>query len=122
MDSIISFCPLLSSIPTTERQVLWTVIQDTLPWNLLVILAIALWVFVEFKTKLFRRSRNGHTKLFNQFVGSATHFGFQAFIPLVLSLVFGNVVYCMLWPYVIHLFMFWFTWYFLKNIVKFWVY
>ena len=122
--SVISFCPLLASIPTTERQVLWTIIQDTLPWNLLVISAIALWVLFEYKTTIFWRSKNGRTPLFNKFVGSATYFGFQAIIPQVLAFIFDDSVYCALWPLAtgVHLFMLWFTGYFLREITGFWVY
>ncbi len=127
MNPLLSLCPLLSSIPQTERQLLWSIIYSTWPWNLILISVLILWIVFEIKNRhgkvLYRSKKgNGYTPLFNKFVGSATYFALQALIPLVLSFIFGDAIYCMFLPYVVHLFMFWFTWYFLKNIVKFWVY
>ncbi len=124
MNPFQQFCPLLASIPTTESQVLWSVIEKTLPWNILALIALVLWIAFEYKTVFLRRSKNGKTKLFNQFVGSATYFGTQALLPQMLALIFGNAVYCALLPLaaVLHGLVFLFTRRFLRDVVKFWIY
>jgi hypothetical protein len=119
------FCPALSNIPKSEREAVWFVISNTWPYNLILIPIVAGLIYYEIKTRNgthHYNSKNGYSPNFNRIVGKVTYYGIQVILPLILSLLFGDAIYCMLWPYIVHAAFFFLTWFFLNKVVKFWVY
>lgn len=104
---------------------LWTIIKYLWPWyGLLIVLGLATWIVWEIRTRFTTvnfRSQNGFTPSFNRFVGSGTYLGLQTLTFLILSTIFGNLVYCLKWPLVLHAFVFLSSG-LLLNYIGFWVY
>lgn len=48
-------------------------------------------------------SENGFTPTFNSFIGASTYFWLQTIIYFLLKTFFSEAVYCMKWPYGLHI-------------------
>lgn len=66
-------------------------------------------------------SRNGLSPSFNRLVGSGTYALLQGLLYLIFHGIFGDVVYCYLWPLPIHIVVFASTGWLLRKI-GFWKY
>jgi hypothetical protein len=88
----------------------WIIITALWPWYWLLIFAILfLWIVFEIYTRngeVHYNSANGFSPVFNSFVGSGTYLGLQALLYLLFSLIFGDTIYCLIWPYAVHLILF----------------
>lgn len=96
------------AIPTASSlsAFVWQIILYLWPWKwILVVLAIGGWTAWEIFTRngnAHYNSKNGFSPGFNSFVGSGLYWGIQALILLLFAKVFGESIYCMPLPYVIH--------------------
>lgn len=112
-------------IPTASSisSFIWQIIFYLWPWKwILVVLFLGAWVVYELLTRngtAHYNSVNGFSPGFNSFVGSGTFLGFQTILLLGFEKIFGESVYCMTWPYVIHFVVFASTGLFL-HAVGFW--
>lgn len=66
-------------------------------------------------------SRNGFSPSFNRLAGSGTYILLQGLLYLIFRWIFGDIVYCYLWPLPIHIAIFTSTGWLLRKI-RFWVY
>lgn len=108
-DQVISSTGLLCSIGKSvfgsTYSFLWSAILLIGFWKcLLVLVAIILWILWELVTRHTHsyNSENGLTPVFNSFIGASTYFWLQTFIYFVLEKLFTEAIYCMKWPYVLH--------------------
>jgi len=111
MFSVGDICSIVS-IPfaSSASSFLWQIIYTLWPWYWLVILIfLFIWIAWEILTRngtFHYNSKNGFSPSFNRFVGSGTYTGLQALLLLSFEKLFGDSVYCMVWPYEIHLVVF----------------
>jgi hypothetical protein len=75
----------------------WFVIS-LLGWKgwLLIIVGLLVWAVIDFISG--GSSANGFSPEFNIAVGSLTFYFFQTLIALILAAIFGDGVYCLVWP------------------------
>ncbi|MBP9802384.1 hypothetical protein KBC40_02235 [Patescibacteria group bacterium] len=101
----------------------WQIVLFLWPWNWIWITCIILiWVVFEILTRngeIHYNSKNGFSPAFNIFIGSGVFAIFQAITFLIFQLFFGGIVYCLPWPYALHLIIFASTSLFLHKI-RFW--
>lgn len=74
-------------------------------WSLLIVIGLIGWVAFEIATRngnAHYNSDNGFSPLFNIFVGSALNFAIQEGLGLALTKMFGDAIYCVEWPYILH--------------------
>ena len=96
------------AIPTASSisSFVWQVIFYLWPWKWIwAVLILGIWVIREIITRngtSHYNSKNGFSPAFNSFVGSGTFLGFQTILLLGFEKIFGESVYCMTWPYIIH--------------------
>jgi hypothetical protein len=125
MSSINGVCSLIGSIPYTVAGYVWTAIAILGPWwSVLSVSILVGWIAFEIATKngnVHYNSDNGFSPLFNFFVGSSLNFALQELLGLILARIFGDVIYCAEWPYVVHTAVFVATGLFLRF-SGFWVY
>jgi len=118
-------CSIIASIPHTVAGYVWTAITTLGPWwSSLIVLALIMWVVFEVVTRngnAHYNSDNGFSPLFNFFVGSSLNFTLQELLGLALANWFGDAIYCVEWPYVLHFAVFVATGLFLR-VSGFWVY
>lgn len=104
---------------------LWAIIVALWPWWwILIILALAGWITVEILTRngaLHYNSENGFSPAFNRFVGAGTYLGLQGLLFALFHWVFGDMAYCLKWPYAVHAVVFLSSG-LLLNLTGFWVY
>jgi len=126
MSSISNICsafliPLSSSISSF----VWRIIHFLWPWyGIWIFIGLSVWIIVELFTrngKFHYNSENGFSPPFNIFVGSGLYWGIQSILLIILKKIFGESVYCFVWPYPLHIIIFILTGLFL-NITGFWVY
>lgn len=114
-----------ASIPHSIAGILWSIITMLWSWYwVLIVVGLIGWIVFEIVTRngtMHYNSENGFSPPFNRFVGAGTYLGFQTLIYLLLKLIFGDGVYCMGWPLVLHLAVFGTTGLFLYGI-GFWPY
>ena len=112
----------MSTAPSLSSFV-WRGILYLWPWKwILIVLAIGGWTAWEIVTRngnYHYNSKNGFSPTFNSFVGSGTFLLFQSVLLLVFEKIIGGNIYCMVWPYVVHLFIFISTGLFL-HFIGFW--
>lgn len=119
-------CSLLIQ-PTTKSIAanLWLIAGALWSWQgLFVICAFGAWIVIELITKngtFHYNSENGFSPLFNSVIGSGTYLGLQTLLFVVLRFLFGDGVYCVPVPYVIHVAIFFSTGW-LLNVIGFWKY
>lgn len=111
MFSVGDVCSIISvSAVSSISAFLWQVIVFLWPWHWIpIFLAIATWVIWEIITRngnAHHNSDNGFSPTFNRFVGSGTYLGFQTLVFLVFRLFFGDIAYCLILPYVVHVLVF----------------
>jgi hypothetical protein len=114
MYSFGDICSLISiSTASSLSSFLWQSIVFLWPWHWIAIfLALVVWVTWEIVTRngtAHYNSDNGFSPSFNRFVGSGAYLGFQALIFLILKIFFGDIIYCFVLPYFIHLAVFFLT-------------
>lgn len=119
-------CSAISdSYVSSVADLIWTIIRYLWPWyGLGIIFVLGIWIIFQVTTRYSStsfRSKNGFTPNFNRFVGSGTYLLLQTIVFLILTTMFGDLVYCYKWPIVLHIFIFYFTHQILKSI-GFWVY
>jgi hypothetical protein len=123
--SIGDVCSIVASIPHTIAGYVWTAITTLgLWWSLAIILGLIGWVVFEVATRngnAHYNSDNGFSPLFNIFVGSSLNFAIQEGMGLGLAKIFGDTIYCVEWPYILHFAVFVITGLFLRF-TGFWVY
>jgi hypothetical protein len=97
---------MFSSPALTANAFLWKIIVFLWPWYWFVIVVILIvWVIWEIQTRngtAHYNSRNGFSPTFNRFVGSGSYFGIQALLYLLFNKLFGEMVYCYIWPFPVH--------------------
>jgi len=98
--------PAARSVAATE----WVIVTTLWPWYwLLICVALAFVVAFEIATRhgsFHYNSENGFSPAFNRFVGSGTNLGLQSLLIGIFHWLFGDIVYCLKWPYVVHGFVF----------------
>ena len=109
--SIKEICSLVTaSVPHSLAGVLWAAITSLWPgYCILIGIAVAAWIAFEIATRhgnVHYNSENRFSPTFNRFVGAGTYLGLQALTYLMLQLLFGDPVYCLGWPYVLHVIVF----------------
>jgi hypothetical protein len=119
-------CSVLTmSVPNSLASWMWKFIADLWPWCWsAIIICLCIWVVVELVTRdgsAHYNSQNGFSPTFNRFIGSGVFLFFQWLSYFLLHLIMGDGVYCLWWPYALHLFVFGFTGIFLFTI-GFWSY
>ena len=116
---------ITASAPHSTASILWGVITALWPWRwLLIVMGIICWVVFEITTRngtVHYNSENGFSPSFNRFVGAGTYVGFQALVYLLLELIFGEGIYCIGWPFALHVIVFGSTGLFL-HAIGFWPY
>jgi len=111
MFSIGNICSIISvPFASSASSFLWQIILLLWPWYWLgIFLFLITWIIWEIITRngtAHYNSKNGFSPSFNRFVGSGTYAGLQALVYLFFEKFFGDSVYCMVWPYEIHLVVF----------------
>jgi len=107
MFSLGDTCQIIS-IPfaSSLASFVWQAIIFLWSWEGIWILAgVIVWVVVELITRngtLHYNSKNGFSPPFNIFVGSGLYWGIQSLLLIILEAIFGNSVYCFVWPYPVH--------------------
>ena len=124
--SLKNICSLVSaSIPHTMAGILWKIVTTLWPWYWLLIgVSLVVWIAFEITTRYgtaHYNSENGFSPTFNRFVGSGTYLGLQTGAYFLLKLIFGDGIYCLSWPYALHLVVFASTG-LLLNLIGFWPY
>ena len=103
---------------------LWYVITYLWPKGWFIIsMTLVFWALWEMATRnggSHYNSKNGFSPLFNSFVGSGVYGSLQFLTHLVLDKVYGSIVYCKPWAYMLHLVIFLLTGG-LLVLVGFWV-
>ncbi len=117
----ILFIPLASS----ASSFVWQIIYFLWSWNgLWILIGLVGWVVFELATrngKFHYNSENGFSPAFNIFVGSGLYWGIQSLLLILLEKLFGQSVYCFVWPYPVHLIIFASTG-ILLHVTGFWPY
>ena len=104
-------CSIISISTVSSFSVfIWKIIVLLWPWYWFVIfLCLATWMTWEIITRngsAHYNSANGFSPGFNRFVGSGTYMLLQSLLFLLFKIFFGESVYCMIWPYPVHLVLF----------------
>jgi len=117
----ILFIPLASS----ASSFVWQIIYFLWSWNgFWILIGLIAWIGIELVTRngtAHYNSKNGFSPAFNVFVGSGLYWGIQSGLLILLGKVFGESVYCFIWPYPVHIIIFASTGLFLHS-VGFWPY
>lgn len=124
MESISNTCSLISSLFGSVYSIIWSVITTLGFWKcLLIVILLVIWLIWEIITKGTHpyKTENGLTPVFNSFIGATTYFWLQMAINLILETFFTKAVYCLKWPYALHITTFFLTG-FLLNITGVWSY
>lgn len=122
--SLQNLCELIV-LPAQKTFVSWFWTATSMLWSvggILFIVALILWVWVEFKTRFgtfHYNSENGFSPLFNSVVGGGVYFLLQVLLYFFFRVFFGGGVYCLPLPYAFHLLIFATTGKIL-NFVGFW--
>lgn len=121
-----NICEAVSiSTISSIHSLIWNVVGWLWPWNWIwITLIILCWVVLEIYTRhgnFHYNSKNGFSPTFNRFVGAGTYFAGQTILLLIMSFFFGQGVYCLPWPYPLHLVVFLSTG-FLLHLSGFWPY
>lgn len=122
--SIADFCQAIA-LPAQKTLVswFWTIITNLWSWYGLAFFAIlAGWVIWEIYTRhgtAHYNSENGFSPTFNRVVGGGTYLLLQTVTYLILRVLFGGGVYCLPYPYVLHILVFVSTGK-LLNLIGFW--
>lgn len=124
--SIGNICSIiLDSTVSSSSGMLWKIITFLWPWQwIFIFLSLTIWIVFELKTRhgtAHYNSENGFSPAFNRFVGSGLYLGLQTVLFLILEFFFGSIVYCLGWPYILHVTVFLSTG-LLLNISGFWPY
>lgn len=102
----IIFIPLASS----ASSFVWQIISALWPYNWIWITLLLIgWIIWELSTRngtAHYNSQNGFSPSFNRFVGSGSYLGIQSLLILSFSKFFGDVAYCFIWPYSVHVLIF----------------
>lgn len=115
------FMPLSSSVSSFVWQIIYFLWSKD---GFLILVCLIIWIIVELFTrngKLHFNSKNGFSPAFNIFVGSGLYWGIQSLLLVLLEKVFGESVYCFIWPYPVHLIIFASTG-LLLHVTGFWPY
>lgn len=104
--SIKDMCSIAQTASQSAWGTLWTVITNLWPWYwLFIVVALVGWIVFEIATRngtAHYNSENGFSPPFNSFVGAGAYFGLQAVLFVIFHLIFGDLAYCMTWPYAVH--------------------
>jgi hypothetical protein len=106
-----NICKAISaSVVSSASAFVWNVITLLWPWYWLWIsILLVAWVAWEIATRhgtSHYNSENGFSPTFNRFVGSGTYLGLQGLLFFFFKVFLGEIVYCMIWPYAVHLIVF----------------
>lgn len=115
-----TFCDAVSSLTKSWRGQFWFIVSN-LGWQVLLLLIATFLIWTAFELAFGGNSANGSSKEYNIAIGSTTFFILQSVIGLILSFLFGDGVYCLVWPLAFHLIPFWLTGAFWRW-TGFWVY
>jgi hypothetical protein len=119
-----ALCSLGQSVFGSTYSFLWSVITFFGLWKcLLIIVGLAFWIAWEVSTKGTHsyNSENGFTPEFNRFIGASTYFGLQTIVYFVLEKFFSEAIYCLKWPYALHVLVFFLTG-FILHVTGVWPY
>ena len=109
LDQTGSLCSLGQSIFGSTYSFLWSIVTFIGFWKcFLIIVLVILWIVLEIFTKNshYYNSENGFTSTFNKFIGASTYFWLQTIVYLILENIFSSLIYCLKWPYVLHIYIF----------------
>ncbi len=116
---------LLIPLSSSVSSFVWQIIYFLWSWNgLWILVGLVIWTVVELFTrngKFHYNSENGFSPAFNIFVGSGLYWGMQSLLLVLLEKLFGESVYCFVWPYPVHLIIFASTG-ILLHVTGFWPY
>jgi len=119
------FCSLGKTVFGSGYSIFWSILTFLGFWKSLgVLFLLILWVIFELITKnggVHYNSDNGFSPAFNIFVGASTYFWLQTFLYSILEKLFGQMIYCVSWPYILHVLVFTLTGLFL-CLIGFWNY
>ncbi|MDO8558055.1 MAG: hypothetical protein Q7S09_02590 [bacterium] len=111
-----NLCDLAKSVSKGWSGTLWYIVANLgfKGW-LVVILGTLTWIVFEVIVG-GGKSANGFSWRLNVFVGSLTYAVLNTLLHFFFSWIFGDGIYCLVWPYPFHLATFWFTGWFLRWI------
>ena len=125
MLSLANTCPIIMIPLSSASSFVWGVIHFLWSWyGFWILIGLIVWSIIEIFTrngKLHYNSANGFSPAFNIFIGSGTYWGIQSLLLIILKKVFGEAVYCFIWPYPVHIIIFLLTGLFL-HFIGFWPY
>lgn len=104
-----ALCSLGQSLFGSIYAILWSIVTYLGFWKcLLIFLSIIIWVAWEIIKKGTHsyNSENGLTPTFNTFIGASTYFWLQTLIYFIFQKFFSEAIYCLKWPYILHIFIF----------------
>ncbi len=98
-------CQLISSIPKSAAGQFWFVVRFLWPWYWIwIVLFFTAWTIAE--RIIGGSSENGFSSVYNRIVGAGVYALFQFFTYSALAYFWGDIVYCQMWPFVVHYFIF----------------
>jgi hypothetical protein len=126
MFSLSNVCSAISiPLSSSASSFIWGVIHFLWSWyGIWIFVILSVWTIVELFTRngqFHYNSENGFSPTFNIFVGSGLYWGIQSLLLILLEKLFGESVYCLIWPYPVHIVIFLLTGLIL-HVTGFWPY